>query len=412
MWYMSRCLSSRCTSRSRIIWFRQYGWKDYTAFISFQSHSKSAKLDITALKAKYIIKREGVCMEENDEEVKKTSKKGTIFNFILIITIFAGLLIYMINVDGIDNIINLLHQVNYNWVIAGLICLIIYWICEAITLHVPLKRMYKSQNFGNSVKVSMIGQLFNNITPFSSGGQPMQAYELTKTGKRVSDSLSVLMLKFIVTQIALVVTTVIIVFAEFDFFKMLMHDYLWVAILGFGVNIVAIIVAIIAGINKKLITSIVNPIIKLLGKIHIFKQPDEVIDNFDKSMDNFSGQFKVMKSEKLMVLKMFVVAVIQSMSYYSITYMVYKAFGNSEITFLQIIPAQAFLLLIMTFVPTPGSGLGAEGGFYLLFNSIFKKGTINMSILFWRIYTFYLPIIVGALFLIPIKAKKVKKETN
>lgn len=217
MWYMSRCLSSRCTSRSRIIWFRQYGWKDYTAFISFQSHSKSAKLDITALKAKYIIKREGVCMEENDEEVKKTSKKGTIFNFILIITIFAGLLIYMINVDGIDNIINLLHQVNYNWVIAGLICLIIYWICEAITLHVPLKRMYKSQNFGNSVKVSMIGQLFNNITPFSSGGQPMQAYELTKTGKRVSDSLSVLMLKFIVTQIALVVTTVIIVFAEFDF---------------------------------------------------------------------------------------------------------------------------------------------------------------------------------------------------
>ena len=351
-------------------------------------------------------------MEENDEEVKKTSKKGTIFNFILIITIFAGLLIYMINVDGIDNIINLLHQVNYNWVIAGLICLIIYWICEAITLHVPLKRMYKSQNFGNSVKVSMIGQMFNNITPFSSGGQPMQAYELTKTGKRVSDSLSVLMLKFIVTQIALVVTTVIIVFAEFDFFKMLMHDYLWVAILGFGVNIVAIIVAIIAGINKKLITSIVNPIIKLLGKIHIFKQPDEVIDNFDKSMDNFSGQFKVMKSEKLMVLKMFVVAVIQSMSYYSITYMVYKAFGNSGITFLQIIPAQAFLLLIMTFVPTPGSGLGAEGGFYLLFNSIFKKGTINMSILFWRIYTFYLPIIVGALFLIPIKAKKVKKETN
>lgn len=113
-----------------------------------------------------------------------------------------------------------------------------------------------------------------------------------------------------------------------------MHDYLWVAILGFGVNIVAIIVAIIAGINKKLITSIVNPIIKLLGKIHIFKQPDKVIDNFDKSMDNFSGQFKVMKSEKLMVLKMFVVAVIQSMSYYSITYMVYKAFGNSEITFL------------------------------------------------------------------------------
>lgn len=358
-------------------------------------------------------------MEENNEEVKKTSKKGTILNFGLIIVIFAGLLIYMINVDGIDNIINLLHQVNYNWVIAGLICLLIYWLCEAITLHIPLKRMYKSQSFKNSIKVSMIGQLFNNITPFSSGGQPMQAYELTKTGKRVSDSLSVLMLKFIITQISLVITTLIIVLIEFDFLKVLMHDYLWIAVLGVGVNIIAIVVAIIAGINKKLITSIVNPTIKLLGKIHIFKDPDKTIENFDKSMDNFSGQFKVMKSEKVMVLKMFIVAAIQSLSYYSITYMIYRAFGNSDMTLLQIIPAQAFLLLIMTFIPTPGSGLGAEGGFYLLFNSIFKKGTINMSILFWRIYTFYLPIIVGALFLIPMrthskdKVNELKeKETN
>ena len=107
-----------------------------------------------------------------------------------------------------------------------------------------------------------------------------------------------------------------------------------------------------------------------------------------------------MKSEKAMVVKMFLTAVIQSLVYYSITYMVYRAFGNHGITFFQIIPVQAFLLLIMTFVPTPGSGLGAEGGFYLLFNSIFQVGTINMSILFWRLYTFYLPIIVGALFLI------------
>ena len=112
-----------------------------------------------------------------------------------------------------------------------------------------------------------------------------------------------------------------------------------------------------------------------------------------------------MKSEKKMVIKMFLVAIVQSFAYYSITYMIYRAFGNSGITIWQIIPIQAFLLLIMMFVPTPGSGLGAEGGFYLLFNSVFKEGTINMSILFWRIYTFYLPILVGALFLIPTKNK-------
>ena len=117
-----------------------------------------------------------------------------------------------------------------------------------------------------------------------------------------------------------------------------------------------------------------------------------------------------MKSQKSTVALMFIIACIQSLAYYSITYMVYRAFGNSGISIWQIIPIQAFLLLIMTFIPTPGAGLGAEGGFYLLFNSIFKEGTINMSILFWRLYTFYLPIIVGSLFMIPTKQKITEKD--
>ena len=234
----------------------------------------------------------------------------------------------------------------------------------------------------------------------------MQAYEFTKTGKRVSDSLSAMAIKFIITQTALVVSTLVVVIFQFNFFKNLMQDFIWLAIVGFAINIFAIIIVILAGMNKKLITWITTPIIRLLGKIRIFKHPENTIEKLDKSIDNFGLQFRIMKSEKKMVLQMFLISIVQSFSYYAITYMVYRAFGNQGISIWQIIPVQAFLLLIMTFIPTPGSGIGAEGGFLLLFNSIFKEGTINMSILFWRIYTFYLPILVGALFLIPIKTKK------
>lgn len=345
--------------------------------------------------------------ETSDEpEVKLTSKKATIFYFGLIIVIFIGLFIYMIAVDGMENIISVLHQVDYRWVIIGIVCLIIHWFCEAMTLHIPIKKMYPNNSILTSIRVSMIGQLFNNITPFSSGGQPMQAYELTKTGKKVSDSLSALAVKFITTQTALVITTLVVICIEFDFFAKLMQDYIWIAIVGVVANIIAIIVVFIAGMKKRAITIITTPIIKFLGKIKIIKYPQEKIEKLDKSIDNFGKQFRFMKEQKAMVLQMFIFAVIESLLYYSLTYVVYRAFGNYGITFLQIIPVQAFLLLIMTFIPTPGSGVGAEGGFLLLFNSIFKQGTINMSILFWRIYTFYLPIIVGALFLIPAKKEK------
>lgn len=349
-------------------------------------------------------------IEELQQEVKPANKKVVVFNFLLILVIFVGLFIYMVKVDGMDNMIALLHQVDYKWVVVGLVCLVIHWICEASNLHTPIKKMYPNQQFSNSFKVSMLGQLFNNITPFSTGGQPMQAYELTKTEKRVSDSLSAMAMKFIITQTALVVSTLIVVLFEFSFFAQLMQDYVWIAIVGFAVNILAIIVVILAGVKKRMITFFTTPIIKLLGKIHIFKHPENTIEKLDKSIDNFREQFLFMKSEKKMVIKMFITAVIQSFAYYSITYMIYRAFGNTGITFWQIIPTQAFLLLIMTFIPTPGSGLGAEGGFYLLFNSIFQQGTINMSILFWRIYTFYLPIMVGALFLIPTKRESRKKK--
>ena len=344
--------------------------------------------------------------EEIQQEIKPANKKLTIFNFVLIVIIFVGLFIYMVCVDGMDNIITVLHQVDYKWVLGGLGCLLITWICETITLHLPMKKMYPHQTITNSIKVTMIGLLFNNVTPFSSGGQPMQAYELTKTGKRVSDSLSALAMKFIITQIALVVTTLVVVAIEFDFFANLMQNFVWLAIVGFAINILAIIVVIIAGIKKRAITIFTTPIIKFLGKIRIIKNPDKTIEKLDESIDNFRGQFQFMRKQKKMVLLMFLTAVIQSLAYYSITYMVYRAFGNYGISFWQIIPVQAFLLLLMTFIPTPGSGLGAEGGFLLLFNSIFKEGTINMSILFWRIYTFYLPIIIGAFFLIPTKKNK------
>ena len=349
-----------------------------------------------------------------DENIKQPRKKFTIFNIFLIIIIFVGLLIYMISVDGIDNIINLLQHVDYRWVLAGVGCLILQWVCEAFVLHFPIKRMYPKEHFYNSFKVTMIGQLFNNITPFSSGGQPMQAYAYTKVGVRVSDSLSAMAIKFVITQTALVLFTLIVVAFQFEFFSSLMQDFIWLAIIGFSINIFAIIIVLLAGFNKKAIIFITNPIIRFLGKIKIIKQPDKIIEKLSHSIDNFSNQFNIIRTEKKMVIKMFIMATLQSFAYYSITYMVYKAFGNSGVSFWQIIPVQAFLLLLMTFIPTPGSGLGAEGGFLLLFNSIFQNGTINMSILFWRLYTFYLPILVGAVFLgtgFKIPPKKDKRDT-
>lgn len=59
-------------------------------------------------------------IQQSDTATEKPgNKKLTIINIILIAIIFIGLTIYMITVDGLDNIINLLKSVDYRWVITG-----------------------------------------------------------------------------------------------------------------------------------------------------------------------------------------------------------------------------------------------------------------------------------------------------
>ena len=85
--------------------------------------------------------------------------------------------------------------------------------------------------------------------------------------------------------------------------------------------------------------------------------------------------------------------------------LIVKAFGNTGTAYFEVVMVQAFLLLVMSFIPTPGSGLGAEGGFALFYRTIFATG-LNLAILFWRIYTFYLPIIIGVIVFIAMNRKE------
>ena len=69
------------------------------------------------------------------------------------------------------------------------------------------------------------------------------------------------------------------------------------------------------------------------------------IENLTKSFENFNYKFNEMRKEKKVVIQMFIAATIQSLFYYAITYMVYRAFGNSGVSLFTIIPAQAFAFI-------------------------------------------------------------------
>ena len=318
----------------------------------------------------------------------------------------------MINEDGIENIKTVLKNANYVWIIAGLACLVVEWLSESLIMHIPLKKMYPKHKYKLSLQTNIIGRLFNNITPFSSGGQPFIAYILKRHGLRASDTLSVLMMKFVVYQIGLFAWVLILLLTNLEFFNQTFGNYIWLVVLGFVMNLIATVFILTAGINKNIILKIAKPFIKLgskikIGKKRLVKDLDATLIKIDGSISNYSEQFNKMKGQRKTLLKMFAIQMIQLLAYFSIPFMIYQAFGNAGTSYIQVLLVQAILLLVMSFIPTPGSGLGAEGGFALFYRTIFATG-LNLAILFWRIYTFYLPIIVGVLVFVAMNRKEVK----
>ncbi len=352
-------------------------------------------------------------------EVKKTSSTVIVLSVLFIIAIFIGTFVVLMNSNDINTLHEILREADYRWILFGIICLILMWLAETVNMHIPLKRLYPSQKFSNSIKITMIGQLFNNLTPFSTGGQVMQVYEMGKSGKRTSDTLSILSMKFLVQQITMMLFSVFVLISQFNYFKEVFSNYIVIGIIGVLINVALLGVLIAAGTNKEVIMKIARPCIKLFSKIRIgkfrfIKDANEKIENFDKSVQNYSEQFRIMHHHKSMVFKMAIAGLIQAITYYALTYAVYKTFGNTGKNFFEIATLQIFLVLLITIVPTPGAGLGAEGGFALIFSPIVREGTVSLSVLFWRIYTFYLPILIGALFMIPTKrtiTKRIQKDS-
>ena len=78
-------------------------------------------------------------------------------------------------------------------------------------------------------------------------------------------------MKFIITQTALICFTLLVVVFQFDFFMNFFKDYIWIVIVGFSLNIIAIVFVILMGIKPKFILTIVSPVARLISKIHFGK---------------------------------------------------------------------------------------------------------------------------------------------
>ena len=325
-------------------------------------------------------------------------------NLIICGIAFVVMILYLFFVDDPAVVWNALCSAKPVYLLMAVGCMVVYWLMESVALHTVAKEVHPGQKFKNSVTVSMIGQYFNCITPFSSGGQPIQAYYLVKFGVPLGSALTALLSKFIVYQAVLTIYSAVILIFRIGYVLETSPLMLPLVIIGFIVNNAVIAGLLMLAFFRKPTVKIAHCVIRLLGKLHIVKDVDKKLDYIDQEMEMYYQNFQFIKKRPLLILKMCLYTLIQLTVFLGISYVIFLAFGLEGWDFLTIISCQAFVLMISAFVPLPGALGAAEGSYVLFFGRIFGS-YVSLSTVIWRFLTFYLAIIVGMGFSLYISKK-------
>ena len=323
--------------------------------------------------------------------------KRYIANMMLIIGVTILTMWFLIGNGGLGQLITYITKLAPKWIAVGVICIVLYWALETIIQDLLVRKMYRGNHLWNSFKVVMTGHFFNAITPFASGGQPMQAFMMMKQGVPLGTSASVLLSKFLIYQIILTLYSVVVLVLQLKFFVVKIQGVIYLSLLGFLVNTGVVCILIMAALKGKYVKKLGFWIINLSYKIHINKSPMSYKRKIIKQVDLFNQNIQVIKENKMLILRVGILTIAQLTAYFVIPYTVYRAFGLIGTQIFMMISASAFIVMFSSFVPIPGGAGVAEGSFFLLFQLFFPSSILPTAILCWRIITFYIPLCLGGI---------------
>lgn len=324
----------------------------------------------------------------------KNFKKNSI-----ILVLITLLILFLVLKDDFNNIVHELVNANFLFIILAFICLLLVFVFDGLAYYKIIKSYDKNYSFIKVLRMLIITKFFNGITPFSTGGQPMQVYMLKKDGFRLTKASNIIIQNFIIYQAALVLYGLIAmaINAKFNYFKniTILKDLI---ILGFLINTGVMIGLFIISFSNKFNHFIVNKSINILSKLKLVKDKETTLNKWNERVDDFHEGATFLKNNKLLCLESFIYNLLSLTAIYVMPYFVIMALGNvNDVTPLKSIVSSAYILIIGSFVPIPGASGGIEYGYLQFFGSFIKGGILKASLLIWRFISYYFPMIIGAI---------------
>lgn len=333
--------------------------------------------------------------------------------YLILLLVSFSILIYFCVDD--NNLLTLLDNISaLNWAWLGAACgfMLLSWAIDAFIVKILTNSVCKQKyTLKNAVKVTMVGQFFNAVTPFCLASQPMQILTMSQQKIDTGYALSVVVRKFIIYQTTLVFYLVTTMFFSYSFFADKIPEFMNLVILGSVSQSLVVLLIAFFTVKKNLTLRLISWFLRVLSRLNLISEPEENMKSVKKQMNIYVENNKSIGENPKLTLKAFFLTCLQFTAIFSISFCIYKAFNNPGFDIIDMISGQAFVMTTAANTPLPGGSGAMEGSFLLVFRVFFSPNNVKPAMLLWRFITYYSCIIFGVFFAMGIKKISVRKRS-
>ncbi len=344
--------------------------------------------------------------QENDEIVRKESNRKYILRNSLIALLigFSAIGVLFVFLDSKDIISKLMNMPIWILLI-GILGFSFVYLLDALRVKIVMIAIKQKISYIKLIRNSITGIFFNNITPFSMGGQPFRIYDLSRNGIDPIKATNGIISRHLSQMVVFLVISII---GYFIYSKQLIKLGVTggLYLLGISVSITFTTLMLIFTVSdkvKKFFFKILHLkfIKKLLGIAKY--NSDNITKKIDRKVREFKHSFNTLwKKNFLFMLIEAAISVALSMVLIGILYFYIRFFTEAHASypsFLKLFLLFFVLNSVVYFSPTPGS-TGVLEFTYVYIISELMHGTGSSSAIVagvtaWRVATFYVPSLIG-----------------
>lgn len=339
------------------------------------------------------------------EKIKDFLKNIIFFIILIVITFYI-----IFKNQSPSEIFQLIANTDIRFILCGIFAMILYIFFEALNVKLILSAFKEKVNIFQMMKFTMIGSFFSAITPASTGGQPVEIYYMHKENIKSAHATIALLIEFCCFQIIEIVLGIIGAIMNY---KIISLRLLLIFILGLMMCSFALFLMLAGVFSRRLSRKMVNFAIRVMKffKIKNIEAKEEAMLNWLKQ---YNGCSRFIKTHKGIFFRSLLIVFFQLAAYYTVPYLVYRAFGFNDVGIIRVVFMQALLFTSVSALPLPGSIGISEIVFLLIFGTIYPASILKSAMVLNRTISFYAMVIIYAIAVMinSIILDKKKKKAN